>query len=157
MARRQTEVLRNLDTPLRIAGVISVRGCGVVLFYFVCTQALDTIGFWDVITGLTVGKMWSWVVQNGSVALLAAVMIIIERHEDEFLVPQAIQYFVSQYLNVQATRGDNLVSDTLRTIFSIPRSLSEVIAGVLGRRRVVYTGLANQHHKPHPIEGILNE
>ena len=34
MARRQTAVLRNLDDPLRVLGLLSLRSCGLVLFLF---------------------------------------------------------------------------------------------------------------------------
>ena len=146
MPRRQTEVLRNLDTPLKVVGIITIKSCGVVLLYFVTTQALDLLGIWALL-----GGKWGFVLQNGSVLLLALALIYVERNEDEHLVPQAIRWFCSQYLTADQA-GDETVGSRL---FAFPRAVTVIVRNVLGRRQRVYSGLALPHHRPHPIEELL--
>ena len=151
MPRRQSEVLRNLDTPLKVVGIITIKSCGVVLLYFVCTQALDMLHFWTLIAG-----RWAWFVQNGSVLVLALILVYIERNEDEHLVPQAISWFVSECLWVEPATGDSLIGETFNMIAALPRYVREIVMSRLGLRQVVYSGVTHRQHNAHPLEEIFN-
>jgi hypothetical protein len=92
MARRQTAVLRNLDDPLRVLGFISLRSCGLVLFFFAAAHSMEALfGLISLVFGT-----WAFLVELGAAGALAVVLSLAERADDEHFVPSAIRYFLSR-------------------------------------------------------------
>src|SRR5262249_60859669 len=82
MKRRQTECFRNLDDPLKIFGLLTVKSCGLVLVFYAGTAATELVfGLWSLFF-----REWSFLAQLGAAGLLAAVLAYTERHDDEHLV-----------------------------------------------------------------------
>ena len=92
MTRRQSECLRNLDDPLKIFSLLTVKSCGLVLLYYAATVASELLfGLFSLLFG-----RWSFLGQIGSAAIVAMVLVYAERHDDEHLVPSVIRYYVSR-------------------------------------------------------------
>lgn len=92
MTRRQSECFRNLDDPLKIFSLLTVKSCGLVLLFYGITVASELIfGLWSLVF-----EDWTFLGQLGSAGLLAVVLVYAERHDDEHLVPSAIRYYVSR-------------------------------------------------------------
>lgn len=85
-ARRTTEVMRNLDDPLRIFGVLSVQGFMVLAFIFAGLGVLRPV------LRLAFGGK-AFLVQLALTGLAAVVLYALERHADEHYVLSAIRYF----------------------------------------------------------------
>lgn len=101
MKRRQSECFRNLDDPLKIFSLLTVKSCGLVmLFYAGCVAAELVFGLWSLFFGA-----WSFLAQLGAAALLAVVLVYAERHDDEHLVPSAIRYYASRRWRVLYSGG----------------------------------------------------
>ena len=109
MARRQTPVLRNLDDPLRVLGLLSLRSCGLVLFFFAALHSLEAVtGIVSLLTGT-----WAFLAELAASAGLAVVLSVAERTDDEHLVPSAIRYYLSRpagllYSGGKAAQGHRL-------------------------------------------------
>jgi hypothetical protein len=92
MARRQTEVLRNLDDTLKILNFLTMRSCGLVLmFYSLCYGAELLFSAFT----LTFGALNS-LAQIALTGACAVALSWVERHEDEHYVPSAIRYYLSR-------------------------------------------------------------
>ena len=92
MNRRQSECFRNLDDPLKIFSLLTVKSCGLVLLFYGSTVASELVfGLWSLIFG-----DWTFLGQLGAAGLLALGLVYAERHDDEHLVPSAIRYYVSR-------------------------------------------------------------
>lgn len=92
MARRQTPVLRNLDDPLRILGFLSLRSCGLVLLFFAGAHALEALfGLLSLLFGT-----WAFLVELAASGMLAVLLSVAERADDEHLVPSAIRYLLAR-------------------------------------------------------------
>jgi hypothetical protein len=92
MHRRQSECFRNLDDPLRIFSLLTVKSCGlVVLFYGAAVGTELLFGLWSLLLGV-----WSFVGQLGAAAAFAIGLVYAERHDDEHFVPSALRYYVSR-------------------------------------------------------------
>ena len=92
MNRRQSECFRNLDDPLRIFSLLTVRSCGlVVLFYGLAVGTELLFGLWSLFFG-----GWSFLAQLAAALLFAVALVYAERHDDEHLVPSAIRYYASR-------------------------------------------------------------
>jgi hypothetical protein len=92
MTRRQSECFRNLDDPLKIFSLLTVKSCGLVLLFYGAAVASELIfGLWELIFG-----DWTFLAQLGAAGLLAVVLVYAERHDDEHFVPSAIRYYVSR-------------------------------------------------------------
>lgn len=92
MTRRQSECFRNLDDPLKIFSLLTVKSCGLVLLFYGVTVASELIfGLWSLVF-----EDWTFLGQLGAAGLLAVVLVYAERHDDEHLVPSAIRYYVSR-------------------------------------------------------------
>ena len=90
--RRQSECYRNLDDPLKIFSLLTVRSCGLVLLFYggvVASELLLSL------CSLLFGD-WSFLAQIGGALVLAACLSYAERHDDEHLVPSAIRYYASR-------------------------------------------------------------
>ena len=92
MKRRQSECFRNLDDPLKILSLLTVKSCGLVLLFY-AGAVLSELLFG--LCSLIVGD-WSFLAQIGASALLGVILAFAERHDDEHLVPSAIRYYVSR-------------------------------------------------------------
>ncbi len=121
MARRQKEVLRNLDTPLKALGLITVKSLGIVMFYLAFSYALDMVSFWHLIAGKR-----AFIVHIGSVLALAFVLVYIEREEDEHLALAAIRYFVTERIAESWLRGRRYVYSGLAQHRYVPHKLEEI-------------------------------
>jgi hypothetical protein len=92
MKRRQSECFRNLDDPLKIFSLLTVKSCGLVLLFYAATVVTELLfGLWSLLFA-----EWSFLAQLGAAALLGVVLAYAERHDDEHLVPSAIRYYVSR-------------------------------------------------------------
>ncbi len=92
MTRRQSECFRNLDDPLRVFSLLTVKSCGlVVLFYGFAVATELLFGLWTLVFGA-----WSFLGQLGTSLLVAVLLVYAERHDDEHLVPSAVRYYVSR-------------------------------------------------------------
>ena len=92
MTRRQSECFRNLDDPLKIFSILTVKSCGLVLLFYGAAVATELVfGLWSFLLG-----PWSFLGQLGAAAFLALVLVYTERHDDEHFVPSAIRYYVSR-------------------------------------------------------------
>jgi hypothetical protein len=92
MTRRQSECYRNLDDPLKILSLLTVKSCGLVLLFYGGTVASELLfGLWSLLFG-----DWSFLAQIGAAGVLAACLAYAERHDDEHLVPSAIRYYASR-------------------------------------------------------------
>lgn len=101
MKRRQSECFRNLDDPLKIFSLLTVKSCGLVLLFYAGT-VLSELLFG--LSSLLVGD-WSFLAQIGASALLGVILAFAERHDDEHLVPSAIRYYVSRRWRVLYSGG----------------------------------------------------
>ena len=92
MTRRQSECFRNLDDPLKVFSLLTVKSCGLVLLFYASTVLLELLfGLFTLLFG-----GWSFLAQIGSALVLAAVLAHAERQDDEHLVPAAIRYYASR-------------------------------------------------------------
>ncbi len=111
MTRRHSECFRNLDDPLKIFSLLTVKSCGLVLLFYaglVMSELLFGLG------SLFFGD-WSFLAQIAGAVLLGAVLAFTERHDDEHLVPSAIRYYVSRRWRVlySGARGDRYEGHSL--------------------------------------------
>ena len=90
--RRQNAVLRNLDEPLKLFGLLTMRSCALLLFFYSACYMLD----------LTLG-VWSWMFGDlsllgilGLTGLVGIVLVHVERQEDEHHVPGMIKFYLSR-------------------------------------------------------------
>jgi hypothetical protein len=91
MKRRQSECFRNLDDPLKVFSLLTVRSCGLVLLFYAGTVLSELLfGLCSLFFG-----GWSFLAQIGASALVGVVLAFAERHDDEHLVPSAIRYYAS--------------------------------------------------------------
>ena len=92
MTRRRSECFRNLDDPLKVFSLITVKSCGLVLMFYAAAVAAELVfGVWTLAFG-----PWSFLGQIGASGLLAIALVLAERHDDEHLVPSAIRYYASR-------------------------------------------------------------
>jgi len=92
MKRRQSECFRNLDDPLKIFSLLTVKSCGLVLLFYAGALLSELLfGLFSLIVG-----GWSFLAQIGASALLGVILALAERHDDEHLVPSAIRYYASR-------------------------------------------------------------
>ncbi len=92
MARRQTEVLRNLDDNLKVLNFLTLKSCGlVVVFYSLCYSLELFLHLFSLVFGVL-----GVVAQFALTAVFAVALAAVERHEDEHYVPSAIRYYQSR-------------------------------------------------------------
>jgi len=92
MTRRQSECFRNLDDPLKIFSLLTVKSCGLVLLAYAGLVMSELLfGLCTLVFGA-----WSFLAQIGAALLLGAILAYTERHDDEHLVPSAIRYYASR-------------------------------------------------------------
>jgi hypothetical protein len=92
MTRRHSECFRNLDDPLKVFSVLTVKSCGLVLLFYAGLVASELLfGLCSLLFG-----PWSFLAQIAGAVLLGAVLAYTERHDDEHLVPSAIRYYASR-------------------------------------------------------------
>lgn len=92
MARRQTDVLRNLDDSLRVLNFLTLRSCGlVIVFYGLASGAELLFDLWS----LLLGPM-GFVAPLVAAAGVAFGLSWVERHDDEHYVPSAIRYYLTR-------------------------------------------------------------
>ncbi len=92
MARRQSDVLRNLDDTLKVFHLLTMRSCGlVVMFYSLCYAAELLFHVFSLLFG-AIGPM----VQLALTAACAMALAWVEKHEDEHFVPSAIRWWVAR-------------------------------------------------------------
>jgi hypothetical protein len=116
MARRQTEVLRNLDDNLKVLNFLTFKSCGfVVMFYSLCYALELVFGAFSLVFGAL-----GVIAQFGATAVFAVFLSWVERHEDEHYVPSAVRYYCSRpwrvlYAGAHATAGErHQVMEVLR-------------------------------------------
>ncbi len=101
MKRRQSECFRNLDDPLKIFSLLTVKSCGLVLLFYAGAVLSELLfGLFSLLVG-----DWSFLAQIGASALLGVILAFAERHDDEHLVPSAIRYYVSRRWRVLYSGG----------------------------------------------------
>jgi hypothetical protein len=111
MKRRQSECFRNLDDPLKIFSLLTVKSCGLVLLFYAGAVAAELLfGLWSLLF-----REWSFLAQLGAAGILGAVLAYTERHDDEHLVPSAIRYYASRRWRVLygGARADQYVGHAL--------------------------------------------
>jgi len=111
MTRRKSECFRNLDDPLKIFSLLTVKSCGLVLLFYAGAVATELLfGLWSLVF-----REWSFLAQLGAAGLLGAVLAYTERHDDEHLVPSAIRYCASRRWRVLygGARGDQYIGHPL--------------------------------------------
>ncbi len=92
MARRQTEVLRNLDDNLKVLNFLTLKSCGlVVVFYTLCYSLELFLHLFSLVFGA-----FGVLAQFAFTAVFAVALASVERHEDEHYVPSAIRYYQSR-------------------------------------------------------------
>ena len=92
MTRRKSECLRNLDDPLKVFSLLTIKSCGLVFLVFAAAAASELVfGLWSLVFGA-----WSFLAQLGAAGLFAVALALAERHDDEHLVPSAIRYYASR-------------------------------------------------------------
>jgi len=92
MTRRQSECFRNLDDPLKIFSLLTVKSCGLLILFYAGAVASELLfGLCSLLFG-----NWSFLGQLGMTASLAMFLVFAERHDDEHLVPSAIRYYASR-------------------------------------------------------------
>ena len=115
MARRRTDVLRNLDDPVRLAGVLSVQSAGLLLALTMLLVLFDLLFGWTKLLGPA-----GFLVLLGVVGLAASALAFIERHDDQHLVPAALRYYLQRL-------GSGVFSPAVIDGFP-PRNLEHVFA-----------------------------
>ncbi len=101
MTRRKSEVFRNLDDPLRIFSLLTVKSCGLVVLFYGAMVALELLfGLFSLLFA-----EWSFVGQLAAAAVFAALLVYAERHDDEHFVPSAFRYYVSRRWRVLYSGG----------------------------------------------------
>jgi hypothetical protein len=111
MTRRQSECFRNLDDPLKIFSLLTVKSCGLVLLFYAGLVLSELLfGLCSLLFG-----PWSFLTQIAGAVLLGAVLAYTERHDDEHLVPSAIRYYASRRWRVlySGARGDRYAGHPL--------------------------------------------
>jgi hypothetical protein len=91
MTRRRSECFRNLDDPLKVFSLLTVKSCGLVLLFYASTVLLELL--FGLVTLFFGG--WSFLAQIGAALVLGALLAHAERQDDEHLVPAAIRYYAS--------------------------------------------------------------
>ena len=96
MTRRQSECFRNLDDPLKVFSLLTVKSCGLVLLFYAATVLAELLfGLFTLLFG-----GFGFLGQLGASALLGAVLGYAERQDDEHLVPSAVRYHLSRRARV---------------------------------------------------------
>lgn len=119
MAKRQSDVLRNLDDTLKLFGVISLRSCGLVIMFFSVAFGLEWgLKLWSLVFG---GAAILMVV--GVTAALLVALAIVENREDENLVPSAIRYYLRRPWRViySGARNDDHAGRSLAEVLGAGR------------------------------------
>ena len=114
MTRRHSECFRNLDDPLKILSLLTVKSCGLVLLFYGGTVAAELLfGLCSFLFG-----DWSFLAQLGAAALVAVAQALAERQDDEHLVPAAIRYYASRRWRVlySGGRSDRYVGHPLEEL-----------------------------------------
>ena len=117
MARRQTPVLRNLDDPLRVLGLLSLRSCGLVLFLFAALHGVESVT--GLLTLLTGG--WAFLAELLAAAAAAFVLSVAEQTDDEHLVPSALRFYLSRPATVLYSGGQAAREHRLERVFDASR------------------------------------
>ena len=129
MKRRQSECFRNLDDPLKIFSLLTVKSCGLVLLFYAGAVLSELLfGLFSLLAG-----DWSFLAQIGASALLGVILAFAERHDDEHLVPSAEH---------DALAADALVRRSARCCVS-------------RRWRVLYSGGRAHAYAGHPLEELV--
>lgn len=85
-------MLRNLDDPLRLLNLLSLRSCGLVLIFYTVVWSLQAFfSLWSFLFG-----GWAFLVPLAAAGLLALGLSLAERSDDEHLVPSAIRYYLTR-------------------------------------------------------------
>ena len=101
MTRRKSECLRNLDDPLKIFSLLTIKSCGLVLLFYAGAVATELVlGLWSLFFGA-----WSFMGQLAAAGALAIALTFAEKHDDEHLVPSAIRYYVSRRWRILYSGG----------------------------------------------------
>jgi hypothetical protein len=111
MTRRRSECFRNLDDPLRVFSLLTVKSCGLVVLFYGGTVAAELLfGLFSLLFG-----GWSFLVQLGAALLVAVALGYAERQDDEHLVPAAIHYYASRRWRVlySGASGDRFTGHAL--------------------------------------------
>lgn len=90
--RRQNRVLRNLDEPLKLFGLLTTKSCGLLLSFYSGCYVLD-VAF----------GVWTWMFGElsllgllGLTGVVGIVLVHVERHEDEHHVPGMIRFYLAR-------------------------------------------------------------
>jgi hypothetical protein len=114
MTRRRSDCLRNLDDPLKVFSLLTIKSCGLVLLFYAGAVASELVfGLWSLFFG-----PWSFLAQLGAAGLLAIALAFAEKHDDEHLVPSAIRYYASRRWLVlySGARGDDYKGHRLEAL-----------------------------------------
>jgi len=114
MTRRQSECFRNLDDPLKIFSLLTIKSCGLVLLFYAALVMSELLfGLCSLLFG-----PWSFLAQIVGAVLLGAVLAYTERHDDEHYVPSAIRYYTSRRWRILygGARGDEYAGHPLEGI-----------------------------------------
>ena len=114
MTRRQSECFRNLDDPLKVFSVLTVKSCGLVLLFYGGTVAAELLfGLFSLLFG-----GWSFLGQLGAALVVATALAFAERQDDEHLVPAAIRYYASRRWRVLygGARADRFAGHPLESL-----------------------------------------
>ena len=114
MTRRRSECFRNLDDPLKVFSMLTVKSCGLVVLFYGGTVAAELLfGLFSLLFG-----GWSFLGQLGAALLVALALAYAERQDDEHLVPAAIRYYLSRRWRVlySGAGGDRFTGHPLEQL-----------------------------------------
>ena len=90
--RRQSEVLRNLDDRLRVFGLLSFKSLLLLVALYQLNVAVDLLtGFWRAAFG-----RFGILLETALFAGLGLLLAIVERQDDEHLVPAMVRYGIER-------------------------------------------------------------
>ena len=117
MARRQTDVLRNLDDTLKILNFLTMRSAGLVLmFYSLCYASELFLSLFSLLFGAA-----SVLAQFALTGLAALALSWVEKHEDEHYVPSALRYYAARPWRVLYAGGHAAASGADERLWEVLR------------------------------------
>lgn len=94
--RRQSEVYRNIDDPLKVMGVLSLKSCSMLVALYGVSYVLDFVtDFWRRAFG-----PGAFLLELALFAAVAFVLMYAEKHDDEHLVWSMLRYWASRRTRV---------------------------------------------------------
>lgn len=113
--RRRSEVYRNIDDPLKVMGLLSLKSCSLLLGLYAASYFLDLLtGLWHLVFGAA-----SFLIEIAIFALAALALCYAEKQDDEHLVPAMLRYTFSRRWRVlySAVQADGWPPSDIEWVF----------------------------------------